>query len=47
MGIPFGYDEIDSIWISGYLRYEKITKHFYGDISECKGQYIWAEEQYF
>lgn len=47
VGIPFEYSEIESIWISGYLKYEKITKQFYGDISECEGQYIWAEEKYF
>ena len=47
VGIPFEYNEIENIWVSGYLKYEKITKQFYGDISACEGQYIWAEEKYF
>lgn len=47
VGIPFNFDEIKEIWVSGYLQYEKITKQFYGDISECEGQYIWAEEKYY
>lgn len=47
VGIPFDFDEIKEIWVSGYLQYEKITKQFYGDISECEGQYIWAEEKYY
>ncbi len=44
--IPFCYEDIESVWISGYLKYEKITKQFYGDISEHEGQYIWAENKY-
>lgn len=47
VGIPFEFTDVESVWISSSLKYQKITKKFFGEITGLNGKYIWAESEYY